>query len=152
MFHHFCFIFKTVLCVPTHHPPRLLVVVSQVGQPRRCLLTLCGLVGLTVSPSPTLDAQSHLQSLHLALCHIQNPGALQRVRRWVRAGLLHSRCNVSSSSSASSQPLRVSMKKCSSNIFTTCVIVLFYIEKENFFDHKTIQGNFIKNAHIVLRG
>lgn len=43
------------------------------------------------------------------------------------------------------------MKKYSSNIFTMCVIFLFYIGKENFFDtHKTIQGNFMKNAHTVL--
>lgn len=33
---------------------------------------------------------------------------------------------------ASSQPLKVSVKKCSPGIFTTCIIYLFYIGKELF--------------------
>lgn len=41
----------------------------------------------------------------------------------------------------------VSVKKKILSVFTTLVIFLFYISKENFFDTlKTIQGNFLKNA------
>lgn len=143
MVHHFCFIFKTVLWVPAHCPPRPLVGAGRVGQPRRCFLNPCG-AGSPQSPSlpRAWMLQSHPRSLHSAPCHVQGPGELRRVRRWPGAGLGTADGGPSpSSASASSQP-RLSMKKYSSRIFTMCVIFLFYIGKENFFDtHKTIQGN-----------
>lgn len=46
-------------------------------------------------------------------------------------GLAHRGCP-SSSSSSSSQP-RLSVKTYSSDVFTTCVLFLFYIGEENVF-------------------
>lgn len=50
-----------------------------------------------------------------------------------------------------SSRMTVSVKKKIFSVFTTLVIFLFYISKENFFDTlKTIQGNFFKNADILF--
>lgn len=105
-------------------------------------------------PSPSwlpLMPQSHKQSLHLAQGRVQRPGEL-RPGCEETAELDFAQQTVTSSSSPSHlvPAPRVSVKKHSPNIFTTCVIFLFYIRKENSFDTpKTIQGNFIKK-HIVL--
>lgn len=46
--------------------------------------------------------------------------------------LAHGGCPSSSSSSSTSQP-RLSVKTYSSDVFTTCVLFLFYIGEENVF-------------------
>lgn len=79
---------------------------------------------------------SHRQNLHLAaVCRGQEscgPGG--------EASVLHS--TALSPPLTPSSRMTVSVKKILS-VFTTLVIFLFYISKENFFDTlKTIQGNF----------
>lgn len=91
-----------------------------------------------------LTVQSHRQSLHLAsVCRGQvscGPGCEANVS-WT----LHS-----TALPAHLKPHDGFCEKILS-VFTTLVIFLFYMSKENFFDTlKTIQGNFFKNADTVL--
>lgn len=86
---------------------------------------------------------SHRQNLHLAaVCRGQEscgPGGEASVSWTLHSTALSPPLTLSSR-------MMVSVKKMLS-VFTTLVIFLFYISKENFFDTlKTIQGNFFKNA------
>lgn len=143
---HFCCVCRRPGARPS--PPCQSGGGGQVGRPRRCLLNpRAGVASHPPSPQ-TWMLQSPMQYLRRA------PASC---RGWARcsqagghgAGLdLARRGPQLLLSPAAGQPLAVSTKKYSPNIFTMCNFPILYWQRK-LFGHKTIQGNFIK-MHILF--
>lgn len=137
------FIFKTVLCIPAHHPLQPGHGGGWSGnQPEGAPWTCVGRVVLPVPPSPTLDASQLPTEFALGPSHIQRPASHGQVRRRVELGLAHGGCP---------QLLLLLLEPAQASVKTYSLRCFYYVytfscfilgKKMCFFDtHKTIQGN-----------